>query len=65
MMYDSDVKIVTVAGHLVYQGISIGGQFVWNGCDSRGRRVPSGVYMVLASNQEGKEGIVTKIVVIR
>ena len=65
MMYDSDVKIVTVAGHLVYQGTSIGGQFVWNGCDSRGRRVPSGVYMVLASNQEGKEGIVTKIVVIR
>ena len=65
MMYDSDVKIVTVAGHLVYQGTSIGGQFVWNGCDSQGRRVPSGVYMVLASNQEGKEGIVTKIVVIR
>lgn len=65
MMQDSDVKIVNPAGQLVYQGTSIGGQFVWDGRDGRGRRVSSGVYMVLAANADGSEGIVTKIVIIR
>ena len=65
MMQDSDVKIVNPAGQLVYQGTSVGGQFVWDGRDGRGRRVSSGVYMVLAANADGSEGIVTKIVIIR
>ena len=65
LMRDSDVKIVNVAGELVFEGTSVGGQFTWNGCNRSGKRVPSGVYFVLASDQNAKEGVVTKIVMIR
>lgn len=65
MVYDSDVKIVDTAGHLIYQGTSLGGQFTWDGRNKQGRRVATGIYMVLAADSEGKEGIVTKIAFIR
>ena len=65
LMRDSDVKIVNVSGELVFEGTSTGGQFTWNGRNRSGNRVASGVYFVLASDQEGKEGIVTKIVMIK
>lgn len=65
LMRDSNVKITTIKGELVYEGTSSGGQFTWNGCDRWGRSVSSGVYMVLIADQTGKEGIATKITVIR
>ncbi len=65
LMRDSDVKIVNVSGELVFEGTSTGGQFTWNGRNRSGNKVASGVYFVLASDQEGKEGIVTKIVMIK
>lgn len=65
MVYDSDVKIVDTARHLIYQGTSLGGQFTWDGRNKQGRRVATGIYMVLAADSEGKEGIVTKIAFIR
>ena len=65
MVYDSDVKIVDAAGHLVYQSTSLGGQFTWNGRNRQGKRVSTGIYMVLAADSEGKEGVVTKIAFVR
>ena len=65
MVYDSDVKIVDTTGHLIDQGTSLGGQFTWDGRNKQGRRVATGIYMVLAADSEGKEGIVTKIAFIR
>lgn len=65
LMYDSDVKIVDTAGYLIHQGTSLGGQFGWNGRDKQGKKVASGIYMVLAANAEGKEGVVTKIMIIK
>ncbi len=65
LVYDSDVKIVDAAGKLVSEGRSIGGMYTWNGRNKNGDRVASGVYMVFAADSEGKEGIVTKIVMIR
>ena len=62
---DTDVKIINVGGELVYEGTSTGGQFTWNGRNRSGDRAASGVYFVLASDQDGKEGIVTKIVMLR
>ena len=61
----SNVKITDVAGHLVYQGKSLGGQLTWNCRSYRGERVASGVYLVLAATPEGKESVVTKIVVVK
>jgi len=62
---DSEVKILSSSGQLVWKGISAGGTFTWDGCNQRGRRVASGVYHVVANNAEGKKAIVTRIIVIR
>ena len=50
---------------MVYQGVSLGGQFIWDGKNREGKKVSSGIYMVLAADKEGKEGVATKIIVIR
>lgn len=65
LVRDSDVKITDSTGNLIYTGTSVGGQFTWNGKNRNGKRVASGVYFVLAANSEGKEGIVTKILMIK
>ncbi len=65
LTYNSYVKIVTASGQLVAKGVSSGGTFTWNGCDLKGRRVASGVYMVLAAAEDGKEGAVCRIAVVR
>ena len=65
LVKDSDVKITDSNGNLICTGTSLGGQFSWNGKNSSGKRVASGVYFVLATNKEGKEGIVTKILMIK
>lgn len=65
LIKDSDVKITTINGEVVYSGTSVGGQFTWNGTDSSGKKASSGVYLVLATDAEGKEGIATKILIIK
>ncbi|MBP5731239.1 MAG: Por secretion system protein, partial [Bacteroidaceae bacterium] len=62
---DSDVKITTTSGLLVAQGTSLGGTFVWNGRDKAGDRVSTGIYHVIASDAEGKNGVVAKILVVK
>jgi flagellar hook assembly protein FlgD len=61
---DSDVKVLTTSGKLVAQGRSNGGTFTWDGRDSSGRRVASGVYMVAAAKKDGSRGTVCKIAII-
>lgn len=65
LVYSSDVKIVNAAGELIHQGTSLGGQFTWDGINKQGKRVASGVYMVLAADSEGREGVVCKVLVVR
>lgn len=65
LSYDADVKILTINGRLVAQGRSHGGSFTWNGCDTQGRRVASGIYMAAIATNDGKKGVVCKIAVIR
>lgn len=62
---DADVKILTSSGKLVAEGRSNGGSFTWDGCDQQGRRVASGVYMVVTATNDGKKGTVCKIAIIR
>lgn len=61
---DSEVKVTTTTGQLVYSGTSNGGMFTWNVRNLKGKRVSSGVYNVIASTADGGEAVVTKIVVI-
>jgi hypothetical protein len=65
LIRDSNVKITDINGNLIFAGNSVGGQFTWNGRNSKGKKVASGIYLVLAADAEGKEGIATKILIIK
>ena len=58
------VKITEMDGRLVYQARALGGQAVWDGKDYKGRRISSGVYLVLISDDGRKENLATKIIFI-
>lgn len=57
-------KITDSSGNLVWQGYSDGGQLSWDCKDHFGRRPATGVYYVMASDETGKEKIVTKFVFV-
>lgn len=61
---NSHVKITDVRGNLIVEGNSLGGQFMWNGLNGKGRRVDTGVYVVFGSSEDGSEGVVTKIMIV-
>ncbi len=65
LTYGAQVTITTTSGHLVKKGTSTGGSFAWDGTDAQGRRVVSGVYLVLITTADGKESLATKIAVVR
>jgi ligand-binding sensor domain-containing protein len=62
---NADVKILSPSGMLIAEGRSNGGTFTWDGCDRRGDRVASGVYMVVTATSDGKKGTVCKIAIIK
>ena len=62
---DADVKIVTTNGVLVAAGISNGGSFIWDGKDKFGKPVASGVYMVESADEDGNNGVVCKVAIVR
>jgi hypothetical protein len=64
LMNNSNVKITDLSGNLIFQGISAGGQLVWNCRNRSGNRVATGVYLVLSSTPEAQESVVAKIVVV-
>jgi len=64
LIKDADVKITDIAGNLVYQTRSLGGQAVWNGRNRQGRRVASGVYLIFCTNDDGSKTHVTKVLFI-
>jgi hypothetical protein len=65
LIKDADVKITDIAGNLVYQTRTLGGQAVWDGRNRQGRRVATGVYLVFCTNEDGSKTNVTKILFIR
>lgn len=58
------VKITDTSGKLVNQIQANGGTASWNVTDYQGKRVNTGVYLVIASAQDGSESVAGKIVVI-
>ena len=64
LSYNADVKITTATGAIVAEGRSNGGMFNWDCCNKQGKRVASGVYMVITATSDGKKGTVCKIAVI-
>ena len=66
----TNVKILDTAGYLVYetnviQGQELqGGKVIWNKTNLAGRKVASGVYIVLLTNKDNTETSSTKIAII-
>lgn len=58
------VKITGLDGRLVYQARALGGQAVWDGRDYKGRKISTGVYLVLVSNDDRSEKVAAKIVFV-
>ena len=65
LVSDTEVKIISTGGQLVWNGRSAGGTCLWNGLANNGRRVASGIYHVVANTPEGNKAIVTRIVIVR
>jgi len=64
LMNDTQVKITDIAGNIVTEMISEGGQAIWNGKTIDGQRVKTGVYLVFLSNTYTEETQITKILFI-
>lgn len=67
LMDNSLVKIADAMGNVFYSTVSEGGMVTWDGCNTDGQRVKSGVYYVFASQSEeggSSSGAVTKILVV-
>jgi hypothetical protein len=68
--YGTNIKILDVAGNLVFEdntieGMSgLGGKVVWNKKNLSGNKVASGVYIVLLYNAEGFQTSTTKIAIV-
>lgn len=61
---NANVKISDINGRLVFQTIAKGGQALWNGKNFAGEKVYTGIYLILASDAEGVEKIVGKLMFI-
>ncbi len=60
----ANVKITDISGNLIYETNALGGQAIWDGTTSYGKRVSTGVYLVFISNEDGSKTFVTKILFI-
>ena len=58
------VKITEIDGRLIYQTRALGGQAIWNGKDYKGRKISTGVFLVLVANEQNQEKTVAKIIFI-
>ncbi len=61
---ETDVRITDINGSLVHSTVSEGGRAIWDGRNESGLKVSTGVYLVFASNQNGKETTVGKIAIV-
>jgi len=64
LVTNSDIKIATVSGEIVYHTVALGGQAVWYGTNFSGERVQTGVYLVFCTSPDGSQSIVTKLLLI-
>lgn len=60
LVANAHVRFTDVTGNLVYKTDALGGQAVWDGKDTNGNKVGSGVYLVFATDASGKESCVTR-----
>jgi len=65
LVNDTDIKIASLSGKIVWESQSLGGQAIWNGKNTDGQNVASGVYLVFANSKDGSDVQVGKILIIK
>ncbi len=60
----AQVKITDINGNLVCETVSNGSLATWDGKDARGRRVNTGIYLVICASSDGTQNAITKILII-
>ncbi len=65
LLDETDVSILTAAGTLVASIEARGGRIRWNGRDNNNQPVPSGMYIVVAVDQNGESASYGKVAIIR
>ncbi len=63
--YESTVHVTDAAGRLVAKVESLGGRAVWDGRFDDGRLAPYGVYLIFATDSDGKTSATTKLAITR
>jgi hypothetical protein len=64
LVSNAQVRITDISGKLIFSTKAEGGQAIWNGQNFDGKKAKTGVYLVFASNDDGSEKVVTKILFI-
>ncbi len=64
LVENTQVKITDINGNLVCETISNGSLATWDGKDSHGRKVSTGIYLAICANADGTQSTITKIMVI-
>jgi hypothetical protein len=61
---NADIKITDASGELVYATTALGGQAIWDGITTEGKRALTGIYLVFSTDETGKQTVVTKIMLM-
>lgn len=64
LVENTQVKITDLNGNLICQTVSNGSIATWDGKDAFGRKVSTGIYLALCITEDGKDSVITKIMVI-
>lgn len=65
LIRDDNIKITDIAGNMVYEATSEGGQLSWDGKNFAGDVVRSGVYLIFCTNSDGTDTFVSKVMIVR
>jgi ligand-binding sensor domain-containing protein len=66
LIKDADIKVLTINGKLIKEFSSPGGRIAyWDGRDTAGKLVASGVYLIIAFDKEGNNIKTAKVAVLR
>lgn len=60
----TNIRITDAAGNLIHQAVSRNGYYEWNLNNEKRRRVASGIYFVLMTNEDGTDTATAKIAVV-
>ncbi|WP_292009427.1 hypothetical protein [Chryseobacterium sp.] len=60
----TNIRITDAAGNIVHSAIARGGYYEWNLNNQKGKRVASGIYFVLMTNEDGSDKATAKIAVV-